>query len=107
MFTDYHAHLYFDKNTMSTAEELSAKADALFPIKVGRFHSQNVGPHPCWSCQLTFKAEAFSTLVPWLNLNREGLTVFIHPITDNSLKDHKDYAMWLGESKELNLSIFE
>ena len=29
-------------------------------------------------------------------LNREGLDVLVHPLTDNSYDDHSRYAVWLG-----------
>ncbi|MFQ5938851.1 MAG: DOPA 4,5-dioxygenase family protein [Alphaproteobacteria bacterium] len=40
-------------------------------------------------------------------LNRDGLTVFVHPETGDDLADHLDHALWLGEKLELNLSVFE
>lgn len=105
-FKAYHAHVYFDAETLPQAEALCLKADDELPIKMGRIHQKNVGPHPCWSCQLSFAGEDFSTVVNWLNYHRHGLTVFIHPISDDDLKDHSDYVMWLGRSYSLDLSIF-
>ncbi len=29
-------------------------------------------------------------------LNREGLDVLVHPLTDNSYDDHSRYAVWFG-----------
>ncbi len=29
-------------------------------------------------------------------LNRDGLDVLIHPLTDDMVDDHTVYAMWLG-----------
>ncbi|WP_292952828.1 MULTISPECIES: DOPA 4,5-dioxygenase family protein [unclassified Neptuniibacter] len=106
MFSEYHAHIYFDQETYVQAENLCLEAEKLFPIKRGRFHKKNVGPHPCWSCQLAFEASEFPTLIPWLNFHRKGLNVLIHPVTDDDLKDHQDYTMWLGQSFTLDLSIF-
>ena len=39
-------------------------------------------------------------------LNRDGLTVFVHPGTGDDLADHRDHALWLGEKLELNLKRF-
>ncbi len=47
----------------------------------------------------------FSELVPWLALNREGLDVLVHPNTSESLPDHAERAMWLGQSHQLDLSV--
>jgi DOPA 4,5-dioxygenase len=30
--------------------------------------------------------------------------VFVHPNTDNELRDHRDCALWLGRSHQLNLA---
>ena len=29
-------------------------------------------------------------------MNRGGLVVFVHPISDNQLIDHRDRALWMG-----------
>jgi hypothetical protein len=43
-----------------------------------------------------FTTEQFENIVPWLMLNRQGLDVLVHPLTDNSYDDHSRYAVWLG-----------
>jgi len=37
-------------------------------------------------------------------LNREGLDVLVHPLTDNSFDDHSRYAVWLGAPVALRLN---
>jgi DOPA 4,5-dioxygenase len=103
---DWHAHVYFDAQTVDQARELCEEAGRRFTVQVGRVHEKPVGPHPCWSCQLAFLPDQFDTVVPWLNLNRDGLDVLVHPQTGDDLVDHRDRAMWLGRSMELDLSIF-
>ncbi len=102
----YHAHVYFEQETLAFATELCEKAGELFNLKVGRVHEKLVGPHPKWSCQITFGSKHFDEFVPWLDRNRAGLTVLIHALTGNDLEDHTKYAYWLGDSVELNLSMF-
>lgn len=70
---------------------------------MGRVHKKRIGPHPCWSCQLTFDCQQFDSLIPWLDSKREELTVFVHPLTGDDLEDHTTYAAWLGEEVMLNL----
>jgi DOPA 4,5-dioxygenase len=41
--------------------------------------------------------------VSWLALNHGALDVFVHPNTDNELRDHRDCALWLGRSYQLDL----
>lgn len=101
----YHAHVYFDAGSLERARALCEKAASLFPLKMGRVHERPVGPHPDWSCQLAFRAELFAQVVPWLMLNREGLVVFIHPLTGNDLVDHRDRAIWMGAVRPLDLSV--
>lgn len=56
--------------------------------------------------QVAFAPSEFARIVPWLMLNRDGLTVFVHPETGDDLADHRDHPLWLGEKLELNLKRF-
>lgn len=103
----YHAHVYFDGSTVERARAVCEAAAAAFPLKMGRVHERPVGPHPDWSCQLAFRAELFPQVVPWLMLNRDGLVVFVHPLTGNDLVDHRDRAMWMGAVRPLDLSMLD
>ena len=104
--TGYHAHIYYDEPTIDTAREVCERAAEKFDVAMGRMHERPVGPHPVWSCQLAFDKNKFGRVIPWLCKNRQGLTVFIHPITGDDLKDHTDHAIWMGSMMELNLEIF-
>jgi DOPA 4,5-dioxygenase len=101
---EYHAHVYYDATTRAQAETLVQDAGSTFGVKVGRMHDNPVGPHPRGSCQLTVGIEQFAEVIPWLVLNRRGLTVFTHAQTGNALKDHTDHVVWLGPSETLKLS---
>lgn len=107
----YHAHVYFNGQCMERARSLCEAAHDRFGVAMGRMHDKPVGPHPCGSCQLSATPEEFSRLLPWLALNREGLIVFAHPITGDSLSaqlaDHRDHGIWLGAGLELDLSVFQ
>jgi DOPA 4,5-dioxygenase len=102
----FHAHVYFGPDTLAQARALCEAAAQQFPaLLLGRVHEKPVGPHPDWSCQLAFKPELFGELIPWLAMRRAGLVVFIHPVSDNDLIDHRDRAMWMGAVRPLNLDI--
>jgi aromatic ring-cleaving dioxygenase len=101
----YHAHVYFDVNSLEQARELCESAAEQFSLRMGRFHQKLVGPHQRWSCQLAFRAELFAEVLPWLLLNRGELVIFIHPITGNELVDHRDRALWMGAVLPLDLSV--
>src|SRR5262245_25906762 len=101
--TEYHAHVYYDAPTREQAVKLCAAAGETFGVKVGRMHDNPVGPHPRGSCQLTVKTSQIADVLPWLVLNRNGLTVFTHAQTGHALKDHTDHVIWLGPSETLDL----
>ncbi len=104
--TGYHAHVYFDARTREEARVIREAVEARFPVVMGRWHEKPVGPHPCWSYQIAFRPEVLNEILPWLALNRRGLTVFVHPESGDDLADHRDHAIWLGPSETLDLSIF-
>jgi len=102
----YHAHVYFDQQTLAFATHLCQQAGEFFDLKIGRIHQKAVGPHPRWSCQISFTNRDFDKLIPWLDEHRNGLNIFVHGNTGDDLRDHTEYAYWLGESVELNLAMF-
>ncbi|MEM9121244.1 MAG: DOPA 4,5-dioxygenase family protein [Cyanobacteria bacterium P01_F01_bin.56] len=106
-YSAYHAHVYFDAHTIAQAEKLCHAAGQTLAIPVGRVHRKLVGPHPHWSCQLSFSAAKFATVIPWLEQHRDGLNILVHGITGNNLADHTDHATWLGEPQPLVLSFFQ
>lgn len=103
VITGYHAHVYYDDETKPRAERLRQGLEAAFDVQLGRWHDRPIGPHPCGSYQVAFGPEVFSQIVPWLALNRDGLTVFIHTETGDDVPDHTDHAIWLGDRQELDL----
>ena len=102
----YHAHVYFDAHTVDQARALCETTRDKFGIDMGRVHEKEVGPHPMWSCQLTFPAEKFGEIIPWMNVNRAGLSVFVHPLSGDALWEHRDAQMWLGASYPLKIEMF-
>lgn len=104
--TAYHAHIYFEQQTLAFATKLCEQAGKKFGLKVGRIHQKNVGPHTKWSCQISFGAKDFEIFVAWLESNRGDLSILIHALSGNDLEDHTTYAYWLGNSLELSLTMF-
>jgi aromatic ring-cleaving dioxygenase len=99
----YHAHVYFSEETRPTAERLAHRLNESFDVEIGAFSGDRVGPHPIPQFQMIFKNEQFATVVPWLMLNREGLDILLHPLTDDMVDDHTVYATWLGKPVDLVL----
>jgi DOPA 4,5-dioxygenase len=55
--------------------------------------------------QVAFAVEEFPHLVPWLMLNREELSILVHPSTDDSVADHTQFALWLGTPLPLRIEV--
>jgi aromatic ring-cleaving dioxygenase len=105
---DYHAHIYYDPATSRTrAERLRERIAAAFPeAKLGRWHDELVGPHPQSMYQVAFPTRMLEKFVPWLMLNRDGLTVLLHPETGDDYTDHSAHAAWFGAMLPLRLDVF-
>ncbi|RTZ16703.1 4,5-dioxygenase [Vibrio aquaticus] len=102
--SDYHAHIYFDESTSDEAQQLRQAVSEQFDLSVGRFNQKNVGPHLKWSFSITFTHQDFEQLIPWLEAHRRTFSVLVHALTGDDIKDHTDFAYWLGEPVPLNLS---
>jgi aromatic ring-cleaving dioxygenase len=108
MITDYHAHIYYDPaKTREKAERLRERVGTAFPrAKLGRWHDELVGPHPQSMFQIAFPVAMLAGFVPWLMLNREGLTILLHPETGDDYTDHSAHAAWFGAVLPLRLEVF-
>jgi DOPA 4,5-dioxygenase len=100
----YHAHVYFDPATRARAAALREEIAAALGVEVRALSDEPRGPHPVPQFRFTFANAQFADVVPWLMLNRQGLDVLVHPLTDNSYDDHSRYAVWLGSPVALRLN---
>jgi aromatic ring-cleaving dioxygenase len=105
----YHVHVYYDvASSRDRAERLRERVGAEFPqAKLGRWHDELVGPHPQSMYQIAFPSEMLDKFVPWLMLNRDGLTVLLHPETGDDYTDHSAHAAWFGAVLPLRLEVFK
>jgi aromatic ring-cleaving dioxygenase len=102
-----HARVHYDVATLPLAEKLRETLAAGFPVELGRFSREPAGPHPVAQFQVIVKPDAFHGVVPWLMLNREGLDILVHPLTDDMADDHTVYALWLGTPIKLKLNTMQ
>jgi DOPA 4,5-dioxygenase len=105
LIRSWHAHVYFNAVTRDAAREFREAVREQFgaAVEIGRFHERPVGPHPQWSYQIAFAPGRLAKVLGWLALNHGVLDVFVHPNTEDELRDHRDSAIWLGRAHQLNL----
>src|SRR5438067_4819992 len=107
--TAYHAHVYYDPaESRDRAALLRERVGAIFPDAVlGRWHDEPVGPHPQAMYQVAFAPDRLPAILPWLMLNRSGLTILLHPETGDDYADHARHAVWLGAMLPLRLEALK
>jgi DOPA 4,5-dioxygenase len=101
----FHAHVYFDATTRPTAMRIHDALARHLGVKVGTLHEGPVGPHAKAMFQVTITPAQFAKVVPWLMVNRSGLSVFVHPTTDDIVADHEASPIWMGESLPIDLEL--
>jgi DOPA 4,5-dioxygenase len=99
------AHVYFDTPTRQTAAQIHDALARHLGVKVGALHERPGGPHPKGMFQVTMTPEQFGTVVPWLMMNRTGLSVLVHPTTDNPVADHDTNPLWMGASLPIDVEF--
>ena len=103
--SSYHAHVYYDSASRAEAAALREALERDFKVEMGRWRASPVGPHPQAMYQVKFGPDQFARIVPWLMLNRGGLTILIHPNTADAYRDHAEHALWLGQKLSLRLDV--
>jgi aromatic ring-cleaving dioxygenase len=103
----YHAHVYYDPaSSRDRAARLRERVAAAFPdVTLGRWHDAPVGPHPQSMYQIAFPTTLLASFLPWLMLNRDGLSILLHPGTGDDYADHTDHAVWFGSMLLLRLDV--
>jgi aromatic ring-cleaving dioxygenase len=101
----FHAHVYYDAETKPKAAKLRETILSRFKVEPGGFSDEPRGPHPISQFNVIFETSEFQQIVPWLMLNRDGLDVLVHPLTDSSYDDHSKNALWLGTPVPMKLKI--
>jgi len=98
----YHAHIYFDEDTFEKAVRLRDWVAERFEVELGDWNDTPRGPHVTPSFYFGFTNNLLHVLVPWLQLNSLGLTILLHPNTDDPRSDHLYYTLWINRSQPVN-----
>lgn len=90
----------------------------LRPTSTRLYEPRENGPHVQRGWEVKFETqdknilERIGIAIAWLMCNRQGFSIFMHPVTwqegdhIEELKAHKEYSFFLGELPELDLSFF-
>ena len=98
----YHAHFYFDEDTYEKAALVRKWSVERFPVELGNWNLEPRGPHVTPSFYFGFTNDLLPIIVPWLQLNSLGLTILLHPNTDDPRADHLYYTLWVNRSQPVN-----
>lgn len=110
---EYHFHVYFfQTNEVSKNAALKLRDRLLDLTKKKFFHvvplervnMAPIGPHPIGSYEVWCPREHFSRVYSWFLLHHGELSILVHPLTKEEVKDHTDRATWIGKSLPLDIS---
>lgn len=120
----FHIHMDFSDEDATLALTIFDKflvfllGENLRPTSTRLYGPRENGPHILGGWEVKFETSDKTILarigiaIGWLMCNRQGLSVFIHPVTweegnyREELKAHKEYSFFLGYMPELNLRFF-
>ncbi|QJR02929.1 DOPA 4,5-dioxygenase family protein [Sphingobium yanoikuyae] len=98
----YHAHIYFDEDSYEKAVRIRQWTAERFAVELGNWNAKPRGPHVTPSFYFGFGTDLQPLILPWLQLNSLGLTILVHPNTDDPRADHLHYALWVNRSQPVN-----
>jgi DOPA 4,5-dioxygenase len=104
---EFHAHVYYTAGTRAAA---AALREALERLAGGRLTIYTLsdgprGPHVAPMFGVDIPRADLAEVLAYLMLNHGGLSVLVHPVTENEVLDHSHHALWLGQPQPLDLSV--
>jgi aromatic ring-cleaving dioxygenase len=101
---EYHAHVSYQIGSRDRAADLRSRIETRFSVQAHPLRDAPIGPHLSPQFVIVFNADQFSTLVPYLMLNRMELTVLVHPQSGRPRDDHTSNALWMGSVLPVNVA---
>ncbi|WGL59066.1 DOPA 4,5-dioxygenase family protein [Pigmentibacter sp. JX0631] len=94
---NFHAHVYYTIDNKEIAKLLYQQIAERFRIQLGIMYDFATGPHTFPQFEVAFTEADFANIIPWLMLNRMGLSILIHTNTLYPRDDHLKTCFWLGK----------
>jgi DOPA 4,5-dioxygenase len=108
IISEFHAHIYFEGAVARDhAYGLRAALLSDFGGTPGGIREAPGGPHPLPDILVHIPVERFADAVPYLMLNRAGLSILVHPETGSPVADHTDNALWLGAPLAIDVEFLK
>ena len=89
---DYHARIYYDPARPASAQRASRTRRRAFPRRGWTLARRAGRAASALDVSGCVPARLLASLLPWLMLNRDGLTVLLHPGTGDAYADHTAHA---------------
>src|SRR5690242_14467911 len=110
---EFHFHTYFFQDSETSVQRAHAIYNSIQQLNTSNYfvavplklNMGPVGPHPIGSFETWVPREYFARVYEWFLKNRRGLSIMIHPLTREEVKDHTTSAAWMGEPIPLNTSV--
>lgn len=121
----FHIHMDYDEIDAPVALAVFERfmiyllERGIHPTSTRLYQPRENGPHVLGGWEVKFETrnptviETMGIAVGWLMCNRQGISVFMHPVTweegDNveEINAHENYSFFLGHLAELDLSFFQ
>jgi len=92
-------------NPNATTQPSSTPSHSPFvAVPLHRVNYAPIGPHLIGSYEVWVPIESFAAVFGWFMLNRDDLSILVHPLTRHDVRDHTERAMWMGEKLPLDTS---
>ena len=100
---DWPIHVYFDDGSRSTAEAVRTEVETGLPgPAIGPCVTNPSARTSQGSFQVFAPNDKISEVSGWVALNRQGLTILMHPNAADGLKEHRDYPIWCRSAPKMN-----
>lgn len=105
----YHAHIYFEGPTRSSAAALREEIQKNFSghVRVHNLIDEPIGPHPLPMFEVDIPAAVLPAIKTWFEQHHGAHSILIHPLTGDDLADHKDHPQWIGPVLPLDLEFLK